>query len=163
MSLLVPGRLYCLGAMQRCHRCARPAPVHALAARELLHTGESPGGVGVDPYGDATIGGELLLLCDLSAMPETIFALLRQRNARYGRQYPGGPAEPCYYGNHCRCGAEFHDVWLLSGVGAAFAPGDAREAAGITLERLPTVGALRFEGGCFHGAGDLIWRHARVA
>ena len=163
MSLLVPGRLYCLCAAQHCHRCARSAPVLALAAREVVHVGDGPGGVGVEPYGDATIGGELLLLCDLSAMPETVYALLRQRSSGYGRQYPVGADEPFYYGNHCRCGVEFHDVSLLSGVGAAFAPGDAREAASVSLERLPTVGAMRFEGGCFHGAGDLIWRHGRVA
>ena len=155
MSLLVPSELYCLGALQRCHRCRHPAPVLALAAHELVHDGE--------PFGDATIGGELLLLCDLSEMPASVHALLHRRNPRYGRRR--SPSDPggVYYANHCACGAQFHDVWLLSGPGAAFAPRDEREAAGVRLERLPTVGRFRFEGGCFHGEGDLIWRHGRVA
>ena len=155
MSLVVTGELYVASARQRCHLCRRAVPVLALAAHELVHDGE--------PFGDATIGGELLLLCDLSEMPEPVHALLVQRNRRYGRQYYGDDPTRYYYGNHCRCGAEFHDVWLLSGVGAAFAPRDAAEAASIALERLPAIGRLRFEGGCFHGAGDLIWRHGRVA
>jgi len=155
MGLVVGGELYVARARQRCHRCHRDTPVLTLAAHEIVHDGE--------PFGDATIGGELLLLCDLSEMPEPVRALLAQRNSRYGRQHYGDDPNRFYYGNHCRCGAEFHDVWLLSGQGAAFAPRDEREAADIVLERLPAIGRLRFEGGCYHGAGDLIWRHARVA
>ena len=155
MSLLVSNELYSVSSSQVCHRCALQAPVIALAAPELVHDGE--------PSGEATIGGELLLLYDLSAMPPTVHALLRQRNARYGRQRTGAETGSFYYGNHCPCGSEFHDVWLLDWPGAAFAPRDEREAAGVRLERLPVIGRLRFEGGCYHGAGDLIWRHGRVA
>ena len=135
MSLIVTGELYLASARQRCRRCRRDAPVLALAAHGLVHDGEA--------YGDASVGegaggGELLLLCDLSAMPAPVYALLHQRDARYRRQYCGGD-DPSrfYYGNHCRCGLEFHDVWLMSGAGAAFAPRDAAEAAAIVLERLP--------------------------
>ena len=164
MSLIVTGELYLASARQRCRRCRRDAPVLALAAHGLVHDGEAYGdAAGGAERGGGSAGGELLLLCDLSAMPAPVYALLHRRDARYRRQYCGDDPSRFYYGNHCRCGLEFHDVWLMSGTGAAFAPRDATEAAAIVLERLPAIGRLCFEGGCFHGAGDLIWRHARVA
>lgn len=154
MGLLVSRRLYRVSADFRCHCCDELTPVMALAAHEIKHDGE--------PYGESTVGGGLLLLCDLSDMPDAVCRLLQQRNPRYARQRESDDAMGLYFGNHCHCGEEIHDIWLMSGARAVFAPVDARAAATITIERLPVVGHLRFEGGCFHGDGDLIWRYGRA-
>ncbi len=145
--------LFLLTAPAECWKCHAEQSVIALGTQYLECDGmicdtSSPG------------DSDLLLLSNITEMPEPVSTLLAARSTRY-RKHASRTAGFAYYTNFCECGANFGDHFLFSEPNGPFFPTIDELAQRVTIETLPFKGTLEFDASWSEGGARLIHEHGR--
>ena len=136
--------LYLASTTISCWRCGVGMPAVALIAPKIPGT-----------------EGEVCILSDVTALPESVLAFIQKRFPSFRRKF-SKTTQSEYYANTCpKCGVLSGDFYLHSEPGGPFFPESEAEATRLTVEEILIDGPIEVVAGLGMGGGDMILEHGK--